>query len=175
MEALRTALSDGTIYTLKVSCVWLFIVGGFVGTFLPIVPGTVFIFLGCLAHYVFFGYEESAISWMGLVAIALLLILSLVVDWAGGAVGAKYYGASRWGIVGALTGGMVGIFFPFPGLIIGPLIGAFAFEMAFAKKKIKPAGKSTWGTFLGSVGGLIAKVVVALAMVIWFVVDLMLG
>lgn len=175
MEALKTALGDGSIYTLKVACVWLFIVGGFIGTFVPVLPGTVFIFLGCVAHYFFFGMEDSAIGWPGLVAIGVLLILSIIVDWAGGAVGAKYFGASRWGIVGALVGGVVGIFFPFPGLIVGPLIGAFAFEMLFAKKKLKPAGKSSWGTFLGSVGGLIAKVVIALAMVAWFVVDLMLG
>ena len=175
MEELKEALGNGTIWTLKVIAVWVFVIGGFICTFVPVIPGTVFIFLGCVAHYFFFGMEESAIGWPGLVVIGVLLILSIVVDWMGGAVGAKYFGASRWGVVGALVGGMVGIFFPFPGLIIGPLIGAFAFEKWFAKMEWKPAGRSSWGTFLGSLGGLVAKVVMALAMVLWFVVDLMLG
>jgi uncharacterized protein YqgC (DUF456 family) len=175
MEALTHALGEGTLYTLKVIAVWTLIIGGLIGTALPIVPGTVFIFMGCLAHYFFFGMEESAIGWGSLVVVAILLIVSLVVDWAGGAVGAKYFDASRWGVIGALTGGVLGIFFPFPGLLIGPLVGAFSFEMMFAKKEVKLAGKSTWGTFVGSVGGLVAKLVVALAMVVWFVVDLMLG
>ena len=175
MEALTQALGEGTLYTLKVATVWLLVIGGLIGTVLPIVPGTVFIFMGCLAHYFFFGLEDSAIGWGGLVVIGLLMVLSLVVDWAGGAVGAKYFDASKWGVIGALTGGLLGIFFPFPGLLVGPLVGAFSFEMMFAKKEVKLAGKSTWGTLVGSVGGMIAKLIVAVSMVLWFVVDLVLG
>ena len=175
MEALTEAIGAGTLYTLKVIAVWSLIIGGLIGTLLPIVPGTVFIFMGCLAHYFFFGGEASSISWGSLVVIGILLIVSLIVDWVGGAVGAKYFDASRWGVIGALTGGVLGIFFPFPGLIIGPLVGAFSFEMLFAKKQVKLAGKSSWGTFVGSVGGLVAKMIVACAMVAWFVVDLLLG
>jgi uncharacterized protein YqgC (DUF456 family) len=68
-------------------------------------------------------------------------------------------------------GGVVGLFFGLPGLILGPLVGGFAFEMLFAKMELKPAAKSTWGTLLGTGLGLVARVAVSVVMVAVFVVD----
>ena len=84
------------------------------------------------------------------------------------------FGSTKWGMIGAVVGGTVGIFFSLPGLILGPLIGVFAFEMIFGRKelktatRVKTATRSTWGSLLGGTVGLIAKVVIGVAMVIWF-------
>lgn len=150
------------------------IVVGFFGTFLPILPGTTLILAGVVLHYFLFGMEESRLTWQGLVAISILYILSLVLDWISGALGAKWFGSSKYGVIGAIVGGIIGLFFSLPGLIIGPIVGVFAFEMIFAKKEIKDASHSTVGTVVGGIAGIFAKVFIALGMVGWYVADVFL-
>ena len=86
-------------------------------------------------------------------------------------MGAKWFGASRWGLIGVFVGGIVGFFFSLPGLILGPIIGGLAFELWFAKKEMKPAMKSTWGTIVGTGAGLVLRLAISLAMVAVFFVD----
>ena len=161
-----------TLDVLKWILVVAFIVVGFVGTFLPILPGTTLIYAGFLAHYFLFGMQSSGQGWPSLVGTGLLWILSLIVDWLSGAMGAKWFGSSKWGVWGALLGGIIGaILFSLPGLILGPVLGVFIAEMAFAKKEWKPAANSTVGTLVGGLAGAIVKTFLALAMILWFLVD----
>jgi uncharacterized protein YqgC (DUF456 family) len=161
------AISDALLWTTIV----LLIVVGFIGTFLPIIPGTTLIFAGMVAHYFCFGMEESGLAWQSLVVITLLYIITIVVDWVSGAVGAKWFGSSKWGVGGAILGGIVGLFFGLPGLIIGPILGVFLFEMLFAKKEVKDASNSTVGTVVGGVAGIAARVLLSLAMIAWYLTD----
>ncbi len=86
-------------------------------------------------------------------------------------MGARWFGASRWGIAGVFIGGIVGmLFMPF-GLVLGPLIGGIAFELIFAKKRLQPAAKSAWGSLLGTGVGLVLRLIVALGMVATFFLD----
>lgn len=156
---------------LKWTLVIALLVIGFLGTFLPILPGTTLVFAGAVLHYFVFGMEASKLTWQSLVFITVLYIVSLIVDWFSGAIGAKWFGSSKWGIVGAIVGGIVGLFFSLPGLIIGPIVGVFLFEMAFAKKHIKDASNSTVGTVVGGAAGLVAKVILALGMIAWYLAD----
>jgi len=73
--------------------------------------------------------------------------------------------------VGALIGGIVGMFFIPVGLILGPLIGAMFCEFVFAKKEVRPATVSGMGSVLGTVAGMVVKVVVGVLMIVWLVVD----
>ncbi len=164
-------LGSGTLDILKWFLVLMLLVGGFLGTFIPIIPGAVFIVLAAVAHYFLFGMEESRFSVWSFIPMGLLLILSVVVDYVSGALGAKYYGATKWGAIGAIVGGIAGIFFPFPGLIVGPLVGAFAGELIFARREWQAATKSTWGTVVGGLTGMAFKLVIAIAMIAWYVAD----
>ncbi|MEM1441654.1 MAG: DUF456 domain-containing protein [Verrucomicrobiota bacterium] len=164
-------LSGGAMTTFTWTLIIAFLVIGFLGTFLPILPGTTLIYAGCLIHYFALGLEASGLAWQGLVFITILYILSLILDWFSGAIGAKWFGSSKWGIIGAIIGGVIGIFFSLPGLIIGPIVGVFVFEMAFAKKQVKDAGNSTIGTVVGGVAGVIGKVILALGMLAWYIGD----
>lgn len=161
------AVGDGLVWT----TIGALMIVGFAGTFLPIIPGTTFILFGALIHYFAFDMEASGLAWQGLVFISLFWLLSFVVEWVSGALGAKWFGASKWGAIGAVIGGIVGIFFGLPGLIIGPLAGAFAFELLIEKKKMKPATDSTIGTLVGGLAGIAAKVVIGFAMLSWYVID----
>jgi len=163
--------SPAVLGTIKWSIVVGLIVLGFLGTFLPFLPGTTFIFAGQLVHYFSMGMEDSRLTWQGLAIIAVIYAGSLLLDWFSGAMGARWFGSSKWGVIGALLGGVVGIFFSLPGLIIGPIVGVFLFETLFAKKQIKEASNSTVGTVVGGIAGLIGGGILALAMVAVYLLD----
>ena len=170
---LDAAWLDTTLHVGSWILVVILIVGGLAGTALPVLPGPLMIFLGAVAHYFFIGPENS-VGVLGFVVLAILLIITMAIDFFSGMVGAKYFGASKWGLVGALLGGVLGIFFSLPGLIIGPIVGAIAAEVFFAKKELKPATKSGWGTVIGATVGIVGKVVVSVWMVGWIVLDILL-
>lgn len=142
---------------------------GMLGSLLPILPGPMLLFLAGLIHT--WLRPESAMSIWGIIILAVLLAAAYALDFMSGAMGAKWFGASRWGIAGVLVGGVVGFFFSLPGLIVGPIIGGLVFEILFAKKEIKLAAKSTWGTVVGTGLGLIARLAVSLVMVAVFFID----
>ena len=144
---------------------------GVIGAVLPFLPGPLLIFLAGVIHTLL--RPDAGMSWTGLTVLGLLLVVAYILDFASGAMGAKWFGASRWGIAGVFVGGIVGLFFSLPGLIIGPLAGGLAFELMFAKKEINAAVKSTWGTLLGTGAGLLLRLLISLAMVATFLVDVL--
>jgi len=162
---------DSLIYGVKWVIVIVLLVVGFLGSFVPVIPGTTLIFCGVILYYFSMGMESSGLRWPGLVMIGIFYILSIVLDWFSGALGAKWFGSSKWGVVGAIVGGIVGLFFNLPGLIIGPIAGVFIFEIIFGKREIKQASNSTIGTVLGGLAGMLARVILAFGMVLWFVSD----
>lgn len=146
------------------------LIAGFIGTIIPFLPGHLIIFFAALAHWLMLG-EDSGVEWWTFVVLAVLLIISQVLEFMSGAMGARWFGGSRWGAGGALLGGIVGMFFlPF-GLILGPLIGSMLFEFAFAKKEVRESTVSGVGSVLGTVAGLIIKIIIGVMMIVWFVVD----
>lgn len=144
---------------------------GLIGSVAPILPGPLLIFIAGIVHSVLLPSE--GMSWQGILILCLLLVLAYFVDLAAGAMGARWFGASRWGIVGVFMGGIVGLFFAPIGFIVGPLLGGFVFEVLFAKKRMVPAVKSTWGSLLGTGVGLIVRVFVSLLMILTVLVDLL--
>lgn len=142
---------------------------GLLGTVLPLLPGPMILFLAGALHTIL--RPESGMSFWGLVLLAVLLAVAYAVDIASGAMGAKWFGASRWGMAGVLVGGLAGLFFGLPGLVIGPLAGGLVFEVALAKREWKEGMKSTWGSVVGTGVGLLLRVGVSLVMVAVFFID----
>ena len=99
----------------------------------------------------------------------MLTIISHVLDITSGSLGAKKFGATRWGALGGLIGTIVGMFF-FPwGLLLGPVLGVLSGEL-IAGQKLVLAGKSTWGTVLGTTAGIVANAIIAAVMIGWFLI-----
>ena len=142
---------------------------GLIGSVVPFLPGPLLIFVAGIVHTVL--RPESAMSVWGIVILSLLLVIAYVLDFVSGAMGARWFGASRWGIAGVFIGGVVGMFFMPFGLVLGPLIGGIAFELLFAKMRLHPAAKSAWGSLLGTGVGLVLRLVVSFAMVATFLLD----
>lgn len=141
---------------------------GLIGTVLPVMPGTVIIFAAAFIHQIMVGTGKS-LGWWNIGGLLVLTVLSYGVEIAGGYFGAKRFGATKWGAFGAMVGALVGLFFPFPGLIIGPIVGAIAGEL-LAGKRLVSAGKAGWGTLLGNLAGMIGKLAIGLVMICWFLV-----
>lgn len=142
---------------------------GLVGSVVPLLPGPVLIAVAGVVHTLL--RPESGMGLWGFIIMAVLLILSFVLDFVSGAVGAKWFGASRWGVAGVFLGGIVGMFFMPFGLVLGPLFGGIVFELLFAKKQLQPAAKSAWGSVLGTGVGMVLRLLIAMAMIATFFID----
>jgi hypothetical protein len=152
---------------------WLFIIVlfavGLIGTIAPVLPGTTIILAAAIIHRLMLGAEKS-VGWKTIVVLVLLTLLSYVFDFLGSYFGAKYFGATKWGAFGAAIGMLVGLFFGIVGLFAGPVIGAVAGEFIAGKRMID-AGRAGWGSLLGNVGAMLAKLIIALAMITIFLIN----
>jgi uncharacterized protein YqgC (DUF456 family) len=151
---------------------WLFAIVlmavGLIGTVLPAVPGAIIILAAAVIHQLMLGSAKS-LGWWNIAALVVLTLLSYALEFASGYFGAKRFGATRWGAFGAMIGAIVGLFFAFPGLIVGPVVGAIAGELV-AGKRLVSAGRAGWGTLLGNLAGMLGKLTIGLVMVSWFLV-----
>ena len=143
---------------------------GFVGTLVPFLPGHLILFFAAVGHWLMLR-DESGVEWWTFVVLGVLLALSQVFEFLSGAMGTRWFGGTRWGAAGALIGGIAGIFFIPLGLILGPLIGAMFCEFVFAKKEVRSATVSGVGSVLGTVAGMVIKIIVGVLMIIWFLLD----
>src|SRR5213083_1962735 len=139
---------------------------GVIGTVVPVLPGTTIVLAAAIIHRVMLGPEKS-IGWKTIVGLILLTLVSYAFDFLGGYFGAKYFGATKWGAFGAIVGALIGLFFGILGLFVGPVIGAIAGEFIAGKRMID-AGLAGWGSLLGNIGGMLAKLIIALAMITIF-------
>jgi len=139
---------------------------GLIGTVLPVIPGTTIILAAAIIHRMMLGAEKS-IGWRSIAILLLLTLATYALDFLSGYFGAKYFGATKWGMFGAVIGALVGIVFGIIGLFIGPVIGAIAGEF-IAGKRLIDAGRAGWGSLLGNLGGMIGKLVIALVMITIF-------
>jgi len=141
---------------------------GVVGCVLPGLPGTPLVLAAVVIHKLLFGPAGAA--WWVLVMLTGLTGLSLVVDYLASVYGAKRLGATWRGAVGAIAGGLAGLFFlPF-GVLIGPFLGAFLLELA-GRRHWKEASKAGVGATLGLLVGAAGKVAASIAMILLFAVN----
>lgn len=144
---------------------------GLIGSVLPVIPGIPIIWAAAFLYGLLTGFEQIGFNYLFI--FGLLTLLSLILDWIAGLYGAKKMGASKWGIVGAFVGMIVGLFVgALPGMIIGPFVGAVAFELIAGKASVA-ALKAGFGTFIGFVAGVIVKLVLAAVMIGVFVRDVL--
>jgi uncharacterized protein YqgC (DUF456 family) len=141
------------------------VIAGLVGTILPVLPGALLVFGGLFFAAMADGFAR--VGWLALTVIGALALLSWVADFVASLLGAKRVGASPLALLGATLGGIAGIFFGIPGMILGPFIGAVVGEL-LARGGLAKAGKVGLGTWLGLVAAAVLKVVLAFMMIATF-------
>ncbi len=151
-----------------ITLVWILIFTGVVGTILPGLPGIGLIFGGILLYAVYFGI--STVGMTTLIFFGAVTLFSFVIDLLASLHGAKRFGATRSGIIGAVIGGLLGlVILSLPGLFFGTFLGAVIGEYFFAKKNLNDSLKAGTGSILGFLAGSVIKLVLAIGMVIVFV------
>jgi hypothetical protein len=155
------SMNESVPYLLWV-IVTLCIVMGLAGTVLPAVPGTPLIFAGMFLAAWIDDFHRIG-GWTLLVA-GILTVVSMVMDFLATSLGARTAGASKYAILGAALGTLVGLFFFIPGLIIGPFVGAVAGEF-YARRDLKQAGKAGVATWIGLLIGTAVKLAIGCAMI----------
>ena len=145
----------------------LLIIAGFIGSFLPVVPGTPVTYCGLLILQL----SSQPFSATFLIVWALIVAAIMILDNVIPAYGTKKFGGSPYGIWGSLLGMVIGIFFfpPF-GIIVGPLVGAFAGELIGGKTSDR-ALRSALGSFAGLLVNTLMKVIASGVMGYYFVIN----
>jgi uncharacterized protein YqgC (DUF456 family) len=145
---------------------------GLAGSLLPVVPGSFIVWLGVLVHRLWMGAEAS-VSWQIVIITGVLTLLGLLADFVMGVWGARRFGASWKGAVGAFVGAFVGFFIPPPlfWLIVGPIVGAIIGELA-AGRSFRDGGKAGIGTVVGGIVAFALKFGISVCVIAIFFFDL---
>ena len=148
-----------------ISLTLLIMLVGLIGSVVPVLPGTPVVLIAAIGHRLYFG--EASISNFFIVVLVLLTGVSLVLDFIASTLGAKKFGATWRGMWGAVIGGIVGLFFSLPGIILGPFLGAMILEMT-GGKEFKIAAKAGAGAVVGLLLGVVGKFSICVMMIALF-------
>src|SRR3990167_1573639 len=125
-------------------CSAALILMGVAGTVLPALPGTALVLAGAvLGAWI---DDFTRVGWGTIAVLTALAIVSWVLDYVAGLLGAKRAGASRLAIVGALLGTVAGLFMGLIGIFFMPLVGAAIGEYLDRRDEMRAmrVGIATW-------------------------------
>lgn len=144
---------------------------GLAGIVLPVLPGLGLIWAAALVHKL---CVPEPVSWWTLGGMGVMVLLGAVVEWGAGAAGVKWFGGTKWGMLGAVIGAVVGLFFGLPGLIIGPLAGAVLAEKLVGRRSLGQASRAGVGVAAGLAASTVVKLGLGLGMLVLFWGDALL-
>lgn len=157
---------------------WLLVavmVVGVIGAVVPAIPGTSLIVAAIVVWGIVHGFGTVTVP---LIVAIGVLVVSMGVDFLATFWGAKRFGASKWGQIGAVVGLLLGFFGLLPalpfggpllGILIGPLLGAIVGELIY-RKDFVVAVKAGIGIVVGSLIGNLIQGLLALGALIVFLV-----
>ncbi len=149
-------------YTVAAIAVAIFFLAGLVGSVVPWMPGPLLVLAGALLWAIVTSFETLGVGRLAI--LAALMLVSFLLNFVAGAIGARRYGGSRWGVVGAVVGAIVGLFFGPLGLLFGPVIGAIGGELAHGAT-LEGGLRSGFGALGGLLVSFVADLVICLTMI----------
>ncbi|MBV8884446.1 MAG: DUF456 family protein [Chroococcidiopsidaceae cyanobacterium CP_BM_RX_35] len=153
---------------------------GVIGSIFPGFPGTILVLVGIVIWGATQGFSSVYLA-LGFTIVVLLL--NFGIDFLASFWGAKQFGASKWGQIGAVVGLLLGVFGflpvltfggPLIGIIVGPLVGAIAGEFLYRRElelaeRAKLSLQAGVGIVVGSLVGKLIQVLLALVAVAVFI------
>ncbi len=101
-----------------------------------------------------------------------LAVLVTILEYVVPVVGARRYGASKWGVWISMIGMLIGVlFFPPWGMLIGAFAGALAGELLSGKEGRKSL-HAAWGIFVGNVVSIGFKLFYCGAIIFFYVKEM---
>lgn len=140
---------------------------GFIATILPVAPGNLIVLGGVILHRLW--VPHCSVSWTIIGFMTALSVLAILGDYVLTWWGAKRYGASWRGSLGAILGAIFAIFIPpqILSILIAPWIGAVLFEL-IGGRSFPDSKRAGLGSFLGSMLATAFKIAVSTAIIIGF-------
>jgi len=158
--------------TVLTAIAFVLMVAGLIGAVIPHFPDSVLIVAGALLVA-----AADGLTWSDGVLLGAVVLIALATEglvYLAQAYGAKRAGASWKGVIGAILGGLVGLFVLQPvGILVGPILGAVVGELIGGKRGSE-AFKAGLGALLGTLGGVVLKFAAAITMVGLVVLSLFL-
>ena len=142
----------------------ILLVAGFLGTFIPVLPGAPLAWAGLLAAF-FSDYCD--ISVLALIISGFFAILVSVLDNILPVTMTKKFGGSKAAVTGSTIGLIAGFFIGPAGIILGPFAGALIGELIHNKGNTQGIFKAGWGAFVGFLTGTGLKMICVLIF-IWY-------
>ncbi len=141
-------------------------VSSLIGVVVPFIPDTILLWAGFLVYHFFgMGTGLPVSFWVAMVILTVLILSS---DFVVNAYFVKKYGGSKFAMVGAVVGLILGTILLGPlGILIGPFI--FGFIVSFLEKResnhaFRIGAATTFAVFSSAV----VKIILQIAMIIWF-------
>jgi uncharacterized protein YqgC (DUF456 family) len=143
---------------------------GLAGSILPILPGPPLSFIGLFLLALLKHFSPPLTPTL-VIILAIVTIIVIVMDFIIPLMGAKRYGASKWGVWGSVLGMAIGIFWSPFAMLVGAFIGAVVVEWLIGKKKGE-ALRAGWGVVMGTLFATILRLGVSGMMTYYFALAL---
>ena len=143
---------------------------GLAGSILPILPGPPLSFIGLFLLALLKHFSPPLTPTL-VIILAIVTMIVIVMDYIIPLMGAKRYGASKWGVWGSVLGMVIGIFWSPFAMLVGAFIGAVVVEWLVGKKKGE-ALRAGWGVVMGMLFATILRLGVSGMMTYYFVLAL---
>lgn len=144
----------------------ILLIVGFLGTFIPVIPGAPLAWVGLLLAY-FSSYND--ISFVCLIITGVVAVAVSILDNVLPVLMTDKVGGSKAATVGSTIGLIIGFFLGPAGIIAGPFLGALVGEMIHSGGNFSTSIKAAWGAFLGFLLGTGIKMI-AVGFFIWIFV-----
>jgi uncharacterized protein YqgC (DUF456 family) len=150
---------------------------GLIGAVVPVLPGSLLIWLGAFAWANANGFR--ALGWPTLIVLGVMVVITWGSDLALTTLISRKAGASRLAVVGAIIGGVVGgllltSVFPFVGTILGGIAGAVIGIIAveyLSRRNLRVALKAASGYILGYLASAVLQLTLCLLMIAIFLLN----
>jgi len=128
----------------------LLVVFGIPGNFVPVIIALIATLAG----------DGRSFNWFWFAVFLFIAVSGEMVDLIVGLIGARKYGSSRAGMIGAVIGGFAGgilgtMAFPLIGSLVGVFVGCFfltfLFELLYSEKSVDESRHAGFGALIGRV------------------------
>ena len=144
---------------------FVFMIVGIIGSVIPVLPGPLSSWLGL---FIFSNISTVQVESKILIFCLIIGLIIFVLDYIIPIYTSKKFGASKFGIIGASIGTLIGLFLPPFGIIIGALIGAIAGEL-FLNKNFEKSIKAAAGVFLGLIVSGFTKALISIVFLVIYI------